>query len=580
MTESLHHVLFIGAQQSGKSSLTAAWYDIASRTYTLVPDPEDDGTEYVLNLVARVRGGDPPIPNTGGPGFRAQFNVQRNNKDRFRLILTDYPGETVRAALDGDVDVSREQHRDRILEDIEQADRIIFVFHPDELTGHRRKDSGEPSRRQHENLLVLKKFASIDGSRHVKRTWCYISHADVTPDDRMADARNAVRLALHDIGLDVDDDRIVCGMSVRAAKNNRFTFPKSGPAVRLVNDAMTTFETYGTSGSDTPRPKISRWIRRHPYRTTAITLTLIFILIVIVFGYMEAQTRAQWTTLVKEFERLGAETTPTHDRAQALITDLDRWVLDAQSNFDRFFDENIRDRTERLRERLAAVEPPPPPPGLAELRGEITNLLERHGNNLTGFYKDLRDVASDAAVDRQWNQEARREWKNAETFATHMLDGVYLVIDDAWLVTPRFWTRATGRGQGLRLEIWINRPGAPRPFDANTSDGAAIQSSVVDRVQGQKGNFTYRWSGPVSSRTPYRIDDTLYLRVFHLTSWYKWNAQLAYARVLQGGPDGLSLLSRSMKWGDREVRVNVHTVDAQGNRVIIPDSIRAVFEER
>lgn len=581
MANSAHHVLFIGARQSGKSSLTAAWYHIASRTYELKPDPKDDGADYIINLVNRVCQGQPPIPTPGGPGFHAVFEVLRREKHRFTLALTDYPGETVRAALDGDIDEGREQHRGRVMEDIEEADRIIFVFHPDELIGHDRSEFGDPQARQHENLLILKKFASMNGSHHVQRTWCYISHADVTPEDRLTEARNTVRSAIRDLGLELDDDRIICGASLIAA-TDRVGFPESGPVVQVVNNAMTTFETYGENGPGGTgagiASRLTRSARRHPIRALVIVAILAVLVLGGLLGVREAQVRSQWATLLDELQRIEAENSPNHEKAQVLLGDLRRWADDAESGFSRFFDANVQQRADLVKARLEAVPRPPPAQGLSKIVTELTELHGRHGDNLPGFYRALRSRAGDASTDRRWTPEARREWQELERFAGNMVDGVLLVLDDAWLVTPRFWTRLTGRGKGLRIEIWVTGAGTPKPFDKDTNTGAAIETTVVDRVQGTDGNLTYRWSGPISHNTPYRIGDTLYLRVFHLTSWYKWNSELAHTEAERRGPDGLGWFNRRMSWGERTFRVNIHAVDASGTRVIAPDSLKKVFE--
>lgn len=568
------NILFVGAQQAGKTTLMCGWYHLAKRVYSAEPIEDFEQTADLLRTYDRYLSNSIVNPTVQGDITRALFSCRRQYH-QFDLQLTDYSGEDIVSSaskfLDGqrNADDSLTEIEKSFVEDLKIADWILLVHDPIRVakgTVEQLTDTLWLA-----NALPRVMFDGKLGT--VSNVTVYLSRADEASSEIVAKAESKIREATSRPNLSMLP--ISCGNAKvweqdgNAAPRRSFEEFFTQTMLRILGQPK---QVQHIQGRDTETPRKSIWLWAI---VASMVIGLIFFLMLKQpYGSNEEDQSVFMTELV-EIEKK-AEKSIEYSQAQSLLRDLEKIEL-------RIGSQGVKKRADldvklaSIRSKLEAVSTPK---AMDAIIDEIRRVRTLHGPNLAQFYSDLRDLAaSQRTNDSAWEKVARDEWELIESFCTQVIEGVAISLADSSLKGTQWWTSYIGEDD-LQLEIWIAKPGDPQPFDLYTNSLPSLGTASKGPVS--SGNeYSVIWPGAVKegSNQPdlqlkVRPDDQIWVRVF---SYDMKNKTLCSTLVPRSGPLGLDWFNAAQKLkasnGENTLIVRVE------HSLKMPTSVQEAFKD-
>lgn len=568
------HILFVGAQQAGKTTMMCGWYHLAKDVYNAEPIEEFEQTADLLRTYHRYLNNSIVNPTVQGDITRALFNCRRQYH-QFDLQLTDYSGEDIVSGankfLHGQTNADNclTELEKSFVEDLKRADWIVLVHDPIRVA--------EGTVEQLTDTLWLANAlprVMFDGELGtVSNVTVYLSRADEASSEIVAKAESNIREATSRSNLSMLP--IKCGNAKvweRDANGDSCRSFEEFFAQTMLKVLEQPKQIHAGKASDTEHSQKSIWL-------SAIIATLVIGLIVyLMFGYPYERGGENTSSLATELVAIEkkAEKSIDHSQAQNLLQDLKQIEL-------RIGSQDLKNRADldnkilSIRTKLESVSAPK---AMNAIIDEIRRVRILHGPNLAKFYSDLRELAkSQSRNDSAWDKASRDEWELIESFCTQVMDGVAISLADSSFKGPQWWTSYVGEDD-LQLEIWIAKPGDPQPFDLYTSSHPSLGTAYKGSVASGK-EYSVIWPGAVSERSSQsglqlkvRPDDQIWVRVF---SYDMTNKTLCSSLVSRSGPLGLDWFNvpQKLKATSGESTLIVRTENA----LQIPGSIQKAFKD-
>lgn len=573
------HILFVGAQQAGKTTMMCGWYHLAKRVYSAEPIKDFEQTADLLSTYDHYLKNSIVNPTVQGDITRALFSC-RHQYHQFELQLTDYSGEDIVSSaskfLNGqtNADDSLTEIEKSFVEDLKRADWILLVHDP--MVHDPIRVAGGPIEQLTDTLWLANALPRVmfDGELGaVSNVTVYLSRADEASSEIVAKAESNIREATSQTNLSTLP--ISCGNAKvweqdgNDAPRRAFEEFFTQTMLRILGQPK---QVQQIQDRDTETPRRSIWLR------TIIASTVIGLIVVLMlkqpYGSKEEDRLLFLAELVELAKR--AEKTIEYSQAQSLLRDLEQIEL-------RIGSQGVRKRADldvkvaSIRSKLEAVSPPK---AMDAIIGEIRRVRTLHGPNLAQFYSDLRELAaSQRTNDSAWEKVARDEWELVELFSTQVIEGIDVSLADSSLKGAQWWTSYIGEDD-LRLEIWIAKPGDPQPFDLYTNSLPSLGTASKGQVSSGK-EYSVIWPGAAKegSNQPdlqwkVKPDDQIWVRVF---SYDMTNKALCSTLVPRSGPLGLDWFNAPQKLkasnGENALIVRVE------HSLKLPASVQQAFKD-
>lgn len=457
------NLIFVGSTQAGKTTLACFWYHQCIKEYSLVPKENDPETLEFLEKKYEPFVKEGTIdPTAKGSKTKALFEGKAGNW-KFRLNLSDFSGEDVRAALthretnDPDKSYEIELHQN-IQNATSNADLVVLVTNAQSFL----KGSDEDRSYARRIWLSLEREFRKSKTRFVH----YLSHADQLTDDELEDVRG--QLQENDEGQESTHSVETGGAAVKTDSGNyRIAKPDDPFSPReFVSRNMARMTSWKTPKS---RENESRqfflntlhglW-KDHPiWSALATGMILCLIAYATLTPELGELTWEQHKETLEEIHKESNASLP-YATARQRIRELDDWNKTASEKFAAKFagDEEALSWFTQSKESFEKI---PAPEGMTKVVAEIRLVRKEFAplsdtGKLKKFYEKLRELARESkSQTTQYEREARTEWEEIENFSSLMLDeGIKIYFgsrQESWLSGPD----TQFNDQDLRMEIWL-----------------------------------------------------------------------------------------------------------------------------
>ncbi|TWT80656.1 hypothetical protein CA13_21010 [Planctomycetes bacterium CA13] len=535
----IRRIMFVGAQQAGKTTMMCGWFHLAKSVYAADPIMEYEQTAQLLETYQRYIDAAVVDPTNRGEVTRSRFHCQHQHH-KFDLELIDYSGEDISSSAskflhsaDGE---SLNPLEAGFVSDLENADWIIMVHDPQSIA--------EGTAAQVVDSLWLAKvlprllFAGGDGT--IANATIYLSRGDQASQDVIDQAESSLREAIQSSNLATLP--IKCG-NAKVWEQKEQAAPERHFAQFFAQTMLSVLNRPGAVVlPKLKQQRVGRWAY-----VFAVVAAILFASIWMYLEKPTPQDDPKWQGLIAELDNLedGANNSIDYTKAQKLVVELDRVESRFKTDFPSIDSPEVSGRIEDLRADLNAIEKPS---GSEKIASAIVELRKLHGPNLTAFYVGLAELAKKERMnDVAWQKDARDEWEVIEKFCEQVSGGVPVQLAHSSFKGPYWWTSTIGEDD-LKLEIWLAEPGDPQPFDADTDELASLGTDIKGSVQ-SGDEYSVRWAGAVAEQSSeknlvvnIKFDTQVWVRLY---SYDFDNETLEFVKVPRDGPLGLDWFDRS-----------------------------------
>jgi hypothetical protein len=595
------NLIFVGSTQAGKTTLACFWYHHCIKEYSLVPEENDSETLEFLEKKYEPFVKEGTIdPTAKGSKTKAVFRGTAGNW-KFRLNLSDYSGEDVRAALthketdDPEKGYESELHQN-IRATTTNADLVVLVTNAQSFL----KGSDEDRSYARRIWLSLEREFRKSKTRFVH----YLSHADQLTEDELEDVRE--QLQENDEGQKSKHTVETGGAAVKTDSGSyRIAKPDDPFSPReFVSRNMARMTSWKTPRSRENESRefflktlLGLW-KDHPmWAALAIALILGLIAYEILTPEPGELTWDQHKEALGEIHKESNESLP-YAKARQGLRELDDWNQTASEKFDTKFrgDKEALAWFTQSKERFEKV---PAPKGLKKVVDEITGVKNEFAplndaGTLKRFYEKLRELARKSkSQTTQYERLARTEWEEVENFASLMLDdGIKIDFggrQESWLAGPD----SQFNDENLRMEIWLTvATKMSKPFDEDDEEGDFPTGKVIClpasgrepksvEAMNKDDRLSWTWQPIMADQQPaltWRAGNNLWLRYFE----FEWadNEMYFYQQIPSAtflGP--LDWLNKNQTMTRSELRGRVSVKFEPDPREEAPASLLKAFSE-
>ncbi|MEZ6044258.1 MAG: hypothetical protein R3C11_01460 [Planctomycetaceae bacterium] len=447
-------ILFIGAQQAGKTTLMCGWYHLARQAYNATPVQEFGQTVDLLETYQRYQDVTVVDPTSRGEVTRAQFQCEHKHQ-KFLLELIDYAGEDLICSaskfLHGAIDESPHSELEQgFLADVTRADWIIMVHDPIAIS--------DGTAAQLIDALWLSKVLPrilFDGQPgDVSNATLYLSRGDSISPELVANAVKSLKDCLKKNSL--ADLEIRCGDA--RVWNDTMDRKPQREFQQLFTQTMLTI--LDQSGSEITRIRSQATEKNSTKWWWILAIAMVLVVILGVLS-QEDKSNASANAVEEihlELDQIEDESKGniTDTKAQELLSTLESLEMRVANEVpvDSEYNEEFKEVVSVLRSVLSSIDPPRSPDSNNGIAYEIGELIKVHGPNLRAFYDDLAKTAEFAhSDDNTWDQASRKRWTQILQFCETVKDGVDIELDHSSFKGPQWWTGYIGSSY-LRMEIW------------------------------------------------------------------------------------------------------------------------------
>ncbi|MBX3421753.1 MAG: hypothetical protein KF752_09385 [Pirellulaceae bacterium] len=552
----IRRVMFVGAEQAGKTTMMCGWLHLAKEVYNADPVLKYEQTAQLLETYDHYISATVVNPTNPGEVTRARFHCQQQHH-KFDLELIDYSGEDISTSASKFLHQGTSQSLNSLergfVDDLENADWIILVHDSERIV------NGTVAELVSSLWLakVMPRLLFAGGDGAIANATIYLSRGDRIGQEDIDRAVDSVRAVIQTSNLAALP--IKCGSAKvweqkgQSASERRF--------VQLFTETMLSVlnRPAGVVISKSHAPGYGRW----PFIFAC--MAIVFVSIWIFSQWQPRPVDPNLQQLLAELDSLenDAAKSPDHAKAQEIVAQLNQLESKLRTVFSSQYGPELSARIVDLRSDLDKVKKPL---GTEKIADAIVVLRKLHGPNLKGFYAGLAELAEKERMnDLEWQKDARDEWGVIKKFCEQIRGGIPVGLVSSSFKGPYWWTSTIGSDE-LKLEVWVAEPGDPQPFDTYTDELASLGTEIKGSVQ--SGNeYSVRWPGAVAEQSSLTsllvnldFDTQVWVRLY---TYDFTNKTLAFVKVPREGTLGLDWFNRSqaIRINDKNyalfVRINV-----------------------
>lgn len=552
MIDEHFEIVFLGAPRAGKSTLMAAWHELAKSVYGAQPDLDYEQTHEFIKGYERWRNGESVNPTARGEQTKARFACSKNGR-KFHLVLHDFSGEDIVHFLENAAPGEDYQIDSRVesglREVIDTANWIVQVCDPKRLVHGSAEDQN--------NALALSKLLPqvVDG-RHTfgDITNGYFSNADSVDAEIVDQAKSMIDgyPSLNYLG------KFHSGCSLYSATNEG---EENNPLQAFFNQTMTEVLSNVSLGN---RGASERWNSKFLSKVIAFGF-LTLIAAVVALWVSKPPLKSPWNRFRSSFDQLKrrASEVSTFSPARRLLKEFDEWETDVEGEIgNEEVKLGFKAISSELAEVKAGLEKFCPPNGTEKIEALLVKKLVENAGRIDLFYRDLKKVAADNCKDdKSWNKDAIENWKDIFFFAERVCsDGLQVTIGNCWVKGPQWWTSYVFAYDDLRAEFWIAPSGAPCPFDKYTSGenpARLLEMGWRNPVSHGEGQYSVSWPKQ-EHEISLSLSDQIWIRVLESQGD---NETWISAKVKRSGPRGLDWFNKTQTCeaidGESDYQLNI-----------------------